>query len=530
MLLDSWVCLSRMQRVWSTRFVAVKESGGCHTTSTFFARNRGLPQGLSTSVALAEICVAVLLHRLHVLVNIESICYVDDINLIARSPEDLCKAIDVVLEYVHDMNLSLSNPKSSLWGTDKTGLQRIAERYDIPVKDVIDTLGMQWGTQPGSQPNYEKELARVALAEQRQKRLPHLPLSIMEKAKIAGIGCLSPLNYSPIPLQTKVEALKGPLRKSLGQCHGSSEILFAVTHNPTLDPMWSWLLASCRLVWFWVRHSEETLALVNVTRRNSRLAALVTYCKKLSWKVQVDRLIFVDGQYVRWLVRWPLFRETLQLHFRRATLSMARVRRPITYAGLEDIHVVKHMKFLADLPPHAASIIVRVWTGCAMTAKCKHMLDHAYSPMCQCEQDEQTMEHLLYHCLLVPPPTTDEREWRAKPSAFSTTLLCSYWATPADMTTWESMCRRAIRVQTQSITPERRVDWKGHCVAYDASLSYLLYTLPHVQEGQGSGFHLPWCVSFARHGHGQDQPTDGLNHALSRVSSSWTGECFSYLP
>ena len=218
----------------------------------------------------------------------------------------------------------------------------------------------------------------------------------------------------------------------------------------------------------------------------------------------IDRLVFTDGQYVRWGVTWPLFRETLQLHFRRATLNMAKVRRPITYAGLEDIHVAKHMKLLADLNEHSASVLVRVWTGCAMTAKRKHMLDHSFSPMCQCEREEQSIEHLLYHCPLVPPPSPEEYEWRAKPSAFSVTLLCSYWATPDDMVTWESMCRRAIRILTQSVMPERRVDWKGHCVAYDASLSLVYcirchisrksrdqaFVMTHECEGDRLGFSL----------------------------------------
>ena len=182
---------------------------------------------------------------------------------------------------------------------------------------------------------------------------------------------------------------------------------------------------------------------MNVTRKNSRLAALVKYCKKLSWNGRVDKLEFADGTSVRWLVRRPLFKETLTHQFRRATLHMARTRRPVTYDGLEDTHVNRHRKFLSDLHPHAASTILRVWSGCAMTAKRRHMLDPACSSMCQCQQAEQTIEHLLCHCPLAPPIPEDLREWQSKPSAFSTTLLCSYWATPDDMSAWErSACAR----------------------------------------------------------------------------------------
>ena len=196
----------------------------------------------------------------------------------------------------------------------------------------------------------------------------------------------------------------------------------------------------------------------------------------------MDRLEFVDGTYVRWRVNWPLFKETLSRQFRRATLHMARTRRPVTYEGLEDIHIICHRKLLRELHPHAVTIMLRVWTGCAMTAKRKHLLDPAYSPMCQCEQAEQTIEHLLYHCPLVSPIPDDLREWQSKPSAFSITLLCSYWATPDDMAKWERMCKRAIHILAQSVHPERRVEWKGHCVAYDTTLSLVYCIRCHISR------------------------------------------------
>ena len=46
----------------------------------FRQHERVLPQGMATSVILAEICVAAFLWRMHTIVTLNSLCYVDDLN------------------------------------------------------------------------------------------------------------------------------------------------------------------------------------------------------------------------------------------------------------------------------------------------------------------------------------------------------------------------------------------------------------------------------------------------------------------
>ena len=439
-------------------------------TGLVFRRSKGLPQGLSTSVCLAEICVAVLLHRLHAIVSVTTICYVDDLNIIAHAPELLCAAIECLLEFVADFCLSLSREKSALWGTDPAGLKAIGERYGLVESDRITTLGMTWGLRPSSDPSSPKEEERIKEASLRLARLTHLSLPTLQKAKVIVIGCLSLLQYAPILQPTKVESLKGPVRRALGQCHGTPEILFSVLHPVSLDPLCAWLIASCRLICHWASERPGTLELINLSRRNSRLGAFVKQCKKFSWSVRPDWLEFPDETRLRWLVRWPMFRDEFVKQFRRASLKCAVTRRPNFYAGLEDVHVKKHMTLLAEQPPHATSVLLRVWCGCAMTAQRKHMLDPAVSEECQCGAECQSIEHLLYHCPLVSPPDDDMREWSRLPSAFSSALLCSWLFDPKQMEVWERMCKRAIMVLTQHVDIQREHNWKGHFVTFDSTL------------------------------------------------------------
>ena len=48
-----------------------------------FKRTKGIPQGMATSVAMAEMSVVCFLWRLHAATRVTTIVYVDDINLIS---------------------------------------------------------------------------------------------------------------------------------------------------------------------------------------------------------------------------------------------------------------------------------------------------------------------------------------------------------------------------------------------------------------------------------------------------------------
>ena len=154
-----------------------------NTATPSFRRTKGLPQGMASSVALAEICVSVLLWRIHHSVRLQMIAYVDDLNFISRSRDDLCRVLQLVHEFAEDFHLVLSRTKTKLWGTRATELQEVATEWGLEVTTCLESLGVQWGLSPSSRPNYTKEKARIHEAAERMRRLAHLPVQILEKVK-----------------------------------------------------------------------------------------------------------------------------------------------------------------------------------------------------------------------------------------------------------------------------------------------------------------------------------------------------------
>ena len=55
----------------------------------FRKHQRGLPQGVATSVVLSELCVSIFLWRLHGSVSVKAVCYVDDLTVIAATKDDM---------------------------------------------------------------------------------------------------------------------------------------------------------------------------------------------------------------------------------------------------------------------------------------------------------------------------------------------------------------------------------------------------------------------------------------------------------
>ena len=188
-----------------------------NSVAATFRRSKGIPQGMATSVAMAELAVASFLWRLHAIVPVITVVYVDDINVIATDREHFQRALALILEWVSDFQLDLARNKSCLWGTDPRSLSEISELCGIPVKDTVTTLGMQWPLSPSAAPTYDIERSRLDNAKNRLARLEVLHIGVLEKARIINTGCLSPLDYAPIPLLKCVEELKMCVKRAVGQ-------------------------------------------------------------------------------------------------------------------------------------------------------------------------------------------------------------------------------------------------------------------------------------------------------------------------
>ena len=68
--------------------------------------SRGLPQGMTSSVLLAELAISLVLWKLHLLLLWS---YVDDLNLAARAREKPMEALAIFREFEHNVSLSTSD-------------------------------------------------------------------------------------------------------------------------------------------------------------------------------------------------------------------------------------------------------------------------------------------------------------------------------------------------------------------------------------------------------------------------------------
>ena len=98
-----------------------------NAVSPMETHSRGLPQGVSTSVALAEIMVSVLLRKILRVAVIDIVSYVDDVNVLANSEAVLAYVWGLVVSFAKDFRLDLALQKCHLWGTHPTRLSQLAE-------------------------------------------------------------------------------------------------------------------------------------------------------------------------------------------------------------------------------------------------------------------------------------------------------------------------------------------------------------------------------------------------------------------
>ena len=264
-----------------------------------------------------------------------------------------------------------------------------------------------------------------------------------------------------------VSALRSSVGFALGQKFGSSEVLFEVVAKTSVDPMVRWLLSACRMFMDWRKEDRESLSRVVLSRRNSRVASLCKFVKTLKWRIDMRAIRFHNGYGVSWERPWREFREAVLLRYRQARLACLRERRPDEYDGVEDIDVAQHNAMLRLVGPQSASLLIRLWCGCAMTGAHRAKIDPTLSTACPCGAPVQDIAHLLYKCELLTPPTRAIREWSLRDPSSSIALLCPKHLMPSERAVWREVCLRAVRVLIQDLRVARELDWKGHEIAYD---------------------------------------------------------------
>ena len=130
-------------------------------------------------------------------------------------------------------------------------------------------------------------------------------------------------------------------------------------------------------------------------------------------EVQIDGSLF----YLR--TEWRELRPRLLKALKISAWTQLAARRPVVYGGLEakSILISQHKKMLASLSPYDAKVLLRVWSGCALTRKHRFTIGQLDSPICSCGMEDEDIPHLVSRCAHLPPPTWDLLQWSTLPPA-----------------------------------------------------------------------------------------------------------------
>ena len=115
------------------------------------------------------------------------------------------------------------------------------------VSEQLDILGGSWGCSHLGVVDHSKELRRYDVLVERLRRLKFLPSPLLVKAAALNVGCLSLLDYIPLPFSKRASSLRAQVRAFLAIQHGAPEIAFWIPSSSPLDPWARWLIAGIRL-------------------------------------------------------------------------------------------------------------------------------------------------------------------------------------------------------------------------------------------------------------------------------------------
>ena len=387
-------------------------------------RERGLPQGLASSVLASEIALSLLIWKLVCVIKLESVCYVDDLNFVTSSAEALNMVLRIISEFAVDMKVHISKAKTCLWGSDRKALKKVAEEWDLQVQDSFTTLGVEWVTNTMATPSYEKERSRVQEACLRLARLQHLPTTLAIKAHVVNMGILSLIDYCPAPCPTMYSSLRTAIKKVFSCVHGAPEVVLNVMLEQSLDPEIRWEVALLKLLsdTYKLEGGRVLIESVRLTRKHSRLAAALRLIRKRDWNLSEG--VLLTPMRLSFRLPWPSIKARVMQAIKLFYCHKLAARRPRVHEGIDILQPKQHRRLLASMTTYAAMVMLRIWSGSALTRAHKHTIDATNDPACACGFPYQTIDHLLYHCPAVGLPDTPIRAWGEKPPAFSVALLC----------------------------------------------------------------------------------------------------------
>ena len=231
--------------------------------SWLFSSARGLPQGMSTSVLLAELAISPLSWRIHrVVPETAAIAYVDDLNLVAFQRHEMDMLVRLLRDFENDFDLQLSEAKTRVWASEGGRGIELQGAFGFQAANSLDALGAQWKVHRGSHPTYPKVHKRLDECIRRLSRTKALPLPIPRLAQIVSVGCLSLVEYLNLPEPQPYLKLRTLEKEVLGIRSAAPEVLMSVLQRTTLDPYLRWIVAALRL-WFLVLKNSPSREKVN---------------------------------------------------------------------------------------------------------------------------------------------------------------------------------------------------------------------------------------------------------------------------
>ena len=444
-----------------------------------YCNNRGLPQGMSTSVLLSELAISPLLWRVaRILPQVSVLAYVDDLNMIACSREELLRVIGLLWDFERDFKLELAIAKTKVWVTDRAQEDELRRNTGFETTSNLNALGGQWPIRQGTNPEYPKEVGRLDQCRARLERAKVLSINPARLAHIVSAGCLSLLDFVNHPDPRPYQRLRTLVKEAFGLKAAAPEAVVCLLQKGTLDPYMRWLLSGIRLWHHVLRESPEEHEVNEVIEQcKGRLGrcALESY----RWGIRVTRWGFeLSDRFLSLREEWFISRKVILAHLKQEQAKRLAMRRPTLYAGLTSWNHRQHSRLLNSLPPLRAMVLLKLWTGAIM---CKHKRQQIYgeSPQCACGHDSQTVGHLLWSCPLVPPPPVHLEYRRHLPPSQSVTHLLPQCADMQEVGLWKESCLRAIKIVASPIAsaplpqPEPP-DLKGHSlgVSHDGAYSF----------------------------------------------------------
>ena len=410
---------------------------------------RGLPQGLSSSVLLAEVMIAALMHKVTLIERCSSVAYVDDIGFMTQQVQALRRIISIVCAFSSDFELTLAAAKTVVWGNLKGNqLLEVAQENGFEYRKSLQALGAEWPCVRGTKSEHKSEHQRIQKALLRLQRLKHLGAHLTTKALVASSTCLSLIDYvNPFRLAT-LHPLRSAVKRCLGQLSSSPEVLFAVVLTNTLDPQHRGLLTLFRIWCIALKDNEGRQLLEAIPRfpARARLGSLRKTIVDMGGELDMARLALADHVIdleKEWFIVRPQIIRALKLHAFRCLSA----RRPTTFQTEAEPDWKLHSKFLKNSSPYAASVLVRVWTGVILTQERKGRIWKQHDTSCPCGAPLQTLSHILWHCELCSKGRPRHLAWwdQQEDVASKRALLCMRGRGASHIQSWKEVCKWAVR-------------------------------------------------------------------------------------